>query len=86
MRLLAKEQKIGFSLALIVVLIWSMNVVLTRYSIDYISPVSISFYRWMIACLLLTPFMFQKAWRIWSSINIHLFKLMLLSALGMAMT
>ena len=28
------------------VLIWSLNIVVTRYVTDFISPVSISFYRW----------------------------------------
>lgn len=33
-------------LPLTAVLIWSLNIVVTRYVTDFISPVSISFYRW----------------------------------------
>ena len=36
-------------LPLIAVLIWSLNIAVTRYVAAYISPVSISFYRWLIA-------------------------------------
>ena len=36
----------ALALPLLAVLIWSMNVAVTRYVVDYISPVSISFYRW----------------------------------------
>ena len=50
-------------LPLLAVLIWSMNITVTRYVIDYISPVSISFYRWLVAFLVLTPFMLGRVWR-----------------------
>ena len=33
----------ALALPLLAVLIWSMNVAVTRYVVDYISPVSISF-------------------------------------------
>ena len=53
----------ALGLPLLAVLIWSMNITVTRYVADYISPVSISFYRWLIAFLVLTPFMLAKVWR-----------------------
>ncbi len=48
-------------LPLIAVLIWSLNIAVTRYVAEYISPVSISFYRWLIAFLILTPWILPKS-------------------------
>lgn len=50
-------------LPLIAVLIWSLNIAVTRYVAAYISPVSISFYRWLIAFLILTPWILPKVWQ-----------------------
>ena len=54
---LSKYQKWVFILPLIAVFIWSLNIAVTRYVADYISPASISFYRWFVAFIILTPFM-----------------------------
>lgn len=70
-------------LPLIAVLIWSLNVAVTRYVADYISPISISFYRWFVAFLILSPFMLGKVIQEWSLIRPHLAKLAILSAFGM---
>ncbi|EPH2403042.1 EamA family transporter, partial [Acinetobacter baumannii] len=43
-----KYHKWAFIFPILAVLIWSLNIVVTRYVSDYISPVSISFYRWLI--------------------------------------
>ena len=53
----------AISLPIIAVLIWSMNIAVTRYVSDYISPVSISFYRWLVAFIILTPFMLPQVWK-----------------------
>ena len=53
----------AFALPLFAVLIWSMNIAVTRYVVDYISPISISFYRWLVAFIVLTPFMLVKVWQ-----------------------
>lgn len=65
------------------VLIWSLNIVITRYVTEFIEPMSISFYRWVLAWLLLTPFMWQSAWQQRQLIQMHAFKLATLSAFGM---
>ena len=75
----------ALSLPVIAVLIWSMNIVVTRYVADYISPVSISFYRWLIAFLILTPFMFVKVWRQRQLIRQHFVQFAVLSAFGMVL-
>ena len=65
------------------VLIWSFNIVITRYVTDFIEPMSISFYRWLLAWLLLTPFLLPKVWQQRVLIQPHLLKLAVLSAFGM---
>lgn len=82
---LTKYQKWAFVLPLIAVLIWSMNIAVTRYVADYISPVSISFYRWFVAFLILTPFMLPKVWQQRALIRPFIPKLAVLSAFGMVL-
>ncbi|WP_413784393.1 DMT family transporter [Acinetobacter towneri] len=70
-------------LPVIAVLIWSLNIAVTRYVAEYISPVSISFYRWLIAFLILTPWILPKVWQQRSLIRPHLKQLAVLSAFGL---
>ena len=58
----------ALSLPIIAVLIWSINIVVTRYA-DFISPVSISFYRWFFAFILLTPLLCDHLCRQWALIR-----------------
>lgn len=81
----SKYQKWAFVLPLIAVLIWSLNIAVTRYVADYISPVSISFYRWFVAFLILTPFMLPKVWKQRALIRPFIPKLAVLSAFGMVL-
>jgi len=75
----------AFVLPVIAVIIWSLNIVVTRYAADLISPVSISFYRWLIAFLILTPFMLGKVWEQRQLIMQHWLQLAVLSAFGMVL-
>ena len=50
-------------LPLLSVFIWSLNIAVTRYVTEYISPVSISFYRWLVAFIMLTPFMLPQLYK-----------------------
>ncbi len=75
----------AFVLPVIAVMIWSLNIVVTRYAADLISPVSISFYRWLIAFLILTPFMLGKVWGQRQLIIQHWLQLAVLSAFGMVL-
>ncbi|MEB3766857.1 DMT family transporter [Acinetobacter sp. MD2] len=72
-------------LPLCAVLIWSLNIAVTRYVSDYIQPVSISFYRWLVAFVLLTPFMLPKIWVKRDEIRPYLGKLAVLAAFGMVL-
>ena len=73
----------AISLPIIAVLIWSLNIAVTRYVTDYISPVSISFYRWLVAFILLTPFMLTQVWQQRDLIRQHFVQFAVLSAFGM---
>ena len=73
----------SISLPIIAVLIWSMNIAVTRYVSDYISPVSISFYRWLVAFIILTPFMLPQVWKQRHLVKQHFMQFVVLSAFGM---
>ncbi len=75
----------ALALPLLAVLIWSMNITVTRYVADYISPVSISFYRWLVAFVVLTPFMLSKVWRERQLVLKHWKQLAVLGAFGMVL-
>lgn len=72
-------------LPILAVLIWSLNIAVTRYVTDYISPVSISFYRWVVAFIILTPLMLPKVWKQRQLIRQHLGQFAVLSAFGMVL-
>ena len=58
---------------------------MTRYVTEFISPVSISFYRWFIAFIILTPFMLLRVWKNRQLIAQHWQHLAILSAFGMVL-
>lgn len=68
---------------LIAVLIWSLNVIVNKLSVGIIDPVAIAFYRWLLALVVLTPFMLPGVRRHWRTIAQHWGKLLLLGFLGM---
>ncbi len=68
---------------LLTVLIWSGNTVVTKASAGVISPGSISFYRWLLAFIVLLPFVGRTAWRNRALIREYWLKLAILGALGM---
>jgi drug/metabolite transporter (DMT)-like permease len=68
---------------LLTVLIWSGNTVVTKASAGVISPGSISFYRWLLAFVVLLPFIGRAAWRNRALLREHWLKLAILGALGM---
>lgn len=75
----------ALTLPVIAVLIWSLNIAITRYVAEYISPVSISFYRWIIAFLILTPFILPKVIKQRTLVRQNIVKLAVLSAFGMVL-
>jgi len=67
------------------VCIWSGNTIITKAAAGSIEPAAIAFYRWVLAVLVMTPFLGREAWRQRTVIAAHWPRLMLLGALGMAM-
>lgn len=72
-----------YAFPLIAVLIWAINIVVSRYAVDFISPISISFYRWFIAWLLLSPIFIWQLKTKWSMLKPHILKLAVLGLFGM---
>lgn len=68
---------------LLAVLIWSVNMVVTKMAARVISPAAISFYRWVVAVLVLAPFTLPGVLRQWALIRPNLWRLAVLGALGM---
>lgn len=55
-----KDYYIGISLAVLATIIWSGNFVISRAVNQEIPPVSLAFYRWALATVLITPLAYQK--------------------------
>lgn len=70
---------------LLAVLIWSINAVVSKVSATAIDPAAISFYRWALALIVLTPFVLPGALRNWPAIRANWWKLMVLGLLGMVL-
>lgn len=85
MELNPKMAKWAAALPLTAVFIWSLNIAVTRYVAEFISPVSISFYRWLIAFVLLTPFMLPQLLRQRALVLAHWKQLAVLAAFGMVL-
>lgn len=65
-------------------LCWAGNIVLARSVVDIIPPVSLAFWRWTIASLLLWPFAHPHARRDWSLFSRHWKMLFFLSVVGIS--
>lgn len=70
---------------LLAVLIWSINAVVSKVSATAIDPAAISFYRWALALIVLTPFVLPGAIRNWPVIRANWWKLLILGLLGMVL-
>lgn len=74
-----------YLLPLTAVVIWSINMVVTKLAAQTISAISISFYRWVLAFILLTPFVLSRVLQQWQIVKPLLPKLTVLGFLGMLM-
>ncbi|QFI55521.1 DMT family transporter [Aeromonas simiae] len=70
---------------LLAILIWAANTVVSKAAADLIDPAAISFYRWVIAALALSPFCLPPLWRRRADLRPWLGKLLVLAALGMVL-
>jgi drug/metabolite transporter (DMT)-like permease len=67
------------------VVIWAGNNVITKMAAGAIAPNAISFYRWLLALLVLTPFIGLATWRNRTAIRPYLLKIAVLSLFGMVL-
>ncbi len=67
---------------LIAVLIWSVNTVVSKLAAGVIGPAEISFFRWLLAALLFTPFASRPVWRNWAAVRPQFWKIVVLGLLG----
>ncbi len=70
---------------LLAVLIWSLNAVVSKVSATAIDPAAISFYRWLLALLTLTPFVLPGVLRNLNAVKQYWWKLLILGLLGMVL-
>ena len=56
---MSQNKNSGYILAVLAVIIWSGNFVAARYLVNF-SPIEISFYRWFVTFIVLTPFCIKK--------------------------
>ncbi|PKE31738.1 EamA family transporter [Rahnella sp. AA] len=70
---------------LLAVLIWSLNAVVSKASASAIDPAAISFYRWLLALLTLTPFILPGLLRNLRTVKQYGWKLLILGLLGMVL-
>nr|WP_314265073.1 DMT family transporter [uncultured Moellerella sp.] len=71
---------------LIAVLLWSMNAIVNKAASGAIDPAAISFYRWVLALLVMTPFVLPSVIKNRHLIRPYWWKLAILGALGMMLT
>jgi drug/metabolite transporter (DMT)-like permease len=69
---------------LIATAIWGGNTIVTKLSAGLISPAEIGFYRWLLAVVLLTPFLARPMVLNWELVRRELPKLVALGLLGAA--
>ncbi|BCQ35892.1 MULTISPECIES: DMT family transporter [Erwinia] len=75
----------SFLFPLLAVLIWSINAIVSKMSAAAIDPAAISFYRWLLALLILAPFALPGVWRNRQQIKQSWWKLLVLGLLGMVL-
>jgi drug/metabolite transporter (DMT)-like permease len=61
----------GFALAFLAVILWSGNFVAARALHGQISPVSLSFFRWLLATIVLLPIAFKNVKKDWKALLPH---------------
>lgn len=66
-------------------LIWAGSTVVNRLAVGAIEPAAISFYRWLLAFILLSPWLLPRAWKQRRLIRRHFWQLFALGVLGMAL-
>lgn len=71
----------GYILAILAVIIWSGNFVAARFLVHF-TPIEISFYRWLVTFIVLTPFCIKKLIKSIKYIKGRWIKVIIISILG----
>ncbi|NUW74698.1 DMT family transporter [Vibrio mediterranei] len=74
-----------YLLPFLTVLIWGGNAIVNKIAASTIEPSAMSFYRWALAMLVMTPFCLPKLKRYWPEIRRSSGKLAFLALLGMVL-
>lgn len=74
-----------YLLPFLTVLIWGGNAIVNKIAASTIEPSAMSFYRWALAMLVMTPFCLPKLKRYWPEIRRNSGKLAFLALLGMVL-
>lgn len=75
----------NYLLPLFTVFIWGGNTIVTKLAASHIEPGAMSFYRWFVAVVLLSPFCLPSVVKQWHHVKPHLTKLAFLAMLGMVL-
>ncbi|RTZ17625.1 DMT family transporter [Vibrio aquaticus] len=67
------------------VCIWGGNAIINKMAAETIEPSAMSFYRWLLAIVILTPFCLPRVIKSWPIIRPNLAKLTFLALLGMVL-
>lgn len=76
-------QGFAFAFPLLAVMIWSGNTIVAKLAATAVQPGVISFYRWLVAIIIMTPFVAQGVWTNRAIVKQHFGKLAVLGLLGM---
>ncbi|PNQ53836.1 DMT family transporter [Vibrio sagamiensis] len=74
-----------YLLPLFTVIIWGGNAIINKMAAEAIEPSAMSFYRWFVAMLILTPFCLPRVIKEYNAIRPYLAKLAFLALLGMVL-
>lgn len=79
-----KDSITGIGLAILAVFIWSGNFVIARDMKEHIPPVSLAFFRWLTASIVITPFAIKSFRKEWKAVKRSWRYLLLVSLTGIA--
>lgn len=79
------ENKIGYIYAIIATIFWSGNFIVARDLNELVEPVSLAFYRWVVAVVFLLPFAIKPFLLNLSIIKKNFFYLSIVSILGVSL-
>ncbi len=72
----------GYVLAFFTVMMWSLNLIYSKYLAGVVTPVEISFYRWLFALIVMLPFCYKNFKAEYKAILAHWKLLVLMAATG----